>query len=64
MIAIDCACGHHMEASNEDDLVREVRKHVDLIHSDQRYSDQQILTLVADKKYTQSGHKERAARSE
>ena len=52
MIALDCACGRHIEAPEEEGVVLEVRKHVDLDHASAGFTDDQIRELVATKKYT------------
>jgi len=51
MVAIDCGCGHHMEAANVDELFTHVRKHVDLNHSDLGLTDQAIRDMIRSKSY-------------
>lgn len=47
MKALDCECGHHLEATDDAELQRRVREHVDEDHPDMRLGDGQIRELVA-----------------
>ncbi len=51
MRVLDCDCGATIQAANDDDLLREARKHVDEQHADMEMSDDQIRSLVSDKAY-------------
>ena len=46
MRAIDCACGHRFEASDDDELFRLCREHVDTEHSEMNRTDDQIWARV------------------
>ena len=52
MVAIDCGCGHHMEATDADQLFTSVRKHVDQVHSNLRLTDQAIREMIRSKSYS------------
>jgi hypothetical protein len=47
MRAIDCPCGHHFEASDDEELFRLCREHVDREHPEMERSDAQIRERVA-----------------
>ena len=47
MRAIDCPCGHHLEARDDQELFRLCREHVDREHPDMRRTDAQIRERVA-----------------
>jgi hypothetical protein len=47
MRAIDCPCGHHLEAETDEELVRLAREHVDRDHPEMERSDEQIRERVA-----------------
>jgi hypothetical protein len=51
MVAMDCACGHHLESTDEEGLYCEARKHVDVKHSDLGLSESQLRALVREKMY-------------
>ena len=42
MRAIDCPCGHHLEAADDEELFRIAREHVDRDHPEMERSDEQI----------------------
>ena len=44
---VTCQCGHPMEAKNDADLFKIVRRHVDDKHPDLGYTDQDIRDLIA-----------------
>jgi hypothetical protein len=49
MRAIECPCGHHFEAADDEELFRLCREHVDADHPEMQRSDQQIRErIVAD----------------
>jgi predicted small metal-binding protein len=54
MKVIDCDCGHTLQAGNEEDLVKEVRAHVDQEHADMDMSDDQVRELVSARAYEAS----------
>jgi predicted small metal-binding protein len=47
MRAIECPCGHHLEAADDDELFRLCREHVDREHPEMQRSDAQIRERVA-----------------
>jgi predicted small metal-binding protein len=49
MRAVDCTCGHHFEAADDDELFRLCREHVDADHPEMQRSVEQIRErIVAD----------------
>lgn len=49
MRAIDCPCGHHFGAAEDEGLLRLCREHVDAEHPEMQHSDEQIRErIVAD----------------
>jgi predicted small metal-binding protein len=47
MRAIECPCGHHLEAADDEELVRLAREHVDRDHPEMRRNDAEIRERVA-----------------
>jgi predicted small metal-binding protein len=47
MLAIECPCGHHLEAADPDELFRLAREHVDRDHPELRRTDEQLRERVA-----------------
>jgi predicted small metal-binding protein len=47
MRAIDCPCGHHFEAGDDEELFRLCREHVDADHPEMQRSDEQIRERIA-----------------
>ena len=47
MRAIDCPCGHHLEAVDDVELFRLAREHVDRDHPEMRRSDDEIRQRIA-----------------
>ena len=47
MRAIDCPCGHHFEATDDDELFRLCREHVDRDHPEMERSDEELRQRVA-----------------
>jgi hypothetical protein len=47
MRAIDCPCGHHLEAADDDALFHAARQHIDSDHPEMERSDEQIRERVA-----------------
>ena len=51
MRAMDCECGHHLEAETDDQLVAAGVQHVREVHPDMGLSDDQIRELVTANAY-------------
>ncbi len=52
--AIDCSlnnCGHHLEAANDEELLREGRKHMQAVHPEIQMSDEDLWTAMAPQVY-------------
>ena len=47
MLAIDCPCGHHLEAASREELFRLAREHVDRDHPEFKRTDEEIRARVA-----------------
>jgi hypothetical protein len=47
MRSIECPCGHHLEAADDDALFQAARDHVDREHPDMERSDEQIRERIA-----------------
>jgi predicted small metal-binding protein len=47
MRALECPCGHHLEAESDDRLFRLAREHVDRDHPEMQRTDDQIRARVA-----------------
>ena len=47
MRAIDCPCGHHFEAPDDEALFQLCREHVDRDHPEMERTDEQIRQRVA-----------------
>jgi len=47
MRAIECPCGHHFEAADDEELFRLCREHVDDDHPEMTRSDEQLRARVA-----------------
>ena len=45
--AIDCPCGHHLEADDDEQLFRLCREHVDHDHPEMQRSDEQLRERLA-----------------
>jgi hypothetical protein len=50
--AIECPCGHHLEAADDDELFGLAREHVDRDHPEMERSDEQLRERVAADAYT------------
>jgi predicted small metal-binding protein len=48
---IDCECGSTIKAASDDELVTELREHMQEDHPDDETSDEQLSELVADRAY-------------
>jgi predicted small metal-binding protein len=46
MRAIDCPCGHRLEAGDDHELFRLAREHVDRDHPEMRRSDDQLRERI------------------
>lgn len=53
MRALDCECGHHLEAPNERELTARVREHVEYSHPEMQLGEEGIQKLVSEKSYDQ-----------
>lgn len=47
MRAIDCPCGHYLEAADDDGLVAAARAHIEDHHPEMERTDRQLLDRVA-----------------
>ena len=47
MRAIDCPCGHHFEAANDEELFPICREHVDRDHPELERTDDQLRERIA-----------------
>ena len=47
MRAIDCPCGHRLEAEDDEALLRAAREHVDGDHPDMERSDDELRGRIA-----------------
>jgi predicted small metal-binding protein len=51
MRAIDCPCGHRLEAESDEELVRKAREHVDRDHPEMERTDEQLREQIAANAY-------------
>jgi hypothetical protein len=51
MRAIDCPCGHHFEANDDEELFRLCREHVDRDHPEMERSDEQLRERITGDAY-------------
>jgi predicted small metal-binding protein len=51
MLAIDCECGHHLEAADVEALVEETRRHVAERHPEMLTSEDDIRALLEERCY-------------
>ena len=51
MRALDCDCGQHLEAADDQKLYDEAQKHMDRDHSEMRLSAERVREIVAEKAY-------------
>ena len=47
MRAIECPCGHHLEAEDDEALVEAARRHVEEHHPELERSDEQLRARIA-----------------
>jgi len=52
MRALDCDCGEHLEAADDEALTRKVQNHMEQSHPDTQLSEEEARSLVSDKAYT------------
>lgn len=52
MRVIDCECGAVVQAANDDELVGQVRAHVEEEHPDMDLDEEAARKMVADRAYT------------
>jgi hypothetical protein len=53
MRAVECPCGEHVEARNDEGLLEDMRRHADEQHPDQ-YSDAELKRILATGAYDQA----------
>jgi hypothetical protein len=51
MLAIDCPCGHRLEAPDRDALFSAAREHMDRDHPEMERSDEQIRARIEAEAY-------------
>ena len=51
MRALDCDCGRHLEAANDQKLFDKAKEHVNQDHPQMQLSDEQVREIVAEKAY-------------
>ena len=51
MRALDCDCGQHLEAANDEKLLDKAKEHVNRDHPEMQLSDEQVREIVAEKAY-------------
>jgi predicted small metal-binding protein len=51
MLAIDCPCGHRLEAPDRDALVTAAREHIERDHPEMERSDDQIRARIEAEAY-------------
>jgi len=51
MRAIDCECGHHLEAADQEGLVEEARRHIAEVHPEMRLGEDEMRALLEEKSY-------------
>ena len=51
MRAMDCECGHHLEAEDDEGLVAAGRAHVAEVHPDMNFSDDDLRELIRQQAY-------------
>jgi len=47
MRAIECPCGHHLEGTDDEELFRLAREHIERDHPEMGRSDEQIRLRIA-----------------
>ena len=51
MRALDCDCGRHLEAVNDEKLFDKAKEHVNRHHPEMQLSDERVREIVAEKAY-------------
>jgi hypothetical protein len=51
MRALDCDCGQHLEAADDQKLFDKAQKHLDQDHPEMGLSDERVREIVAEKAY-------------
>jgi predicted small metal-binding protein len=51
MRAMDCSCGHHLEAANDAELFEQARAHVDNDHPEMDLSNEELRSILAEGAY-------------
>ena len=51
MRALDCPCGHRLEADDDEQLFRLAREHVDTEHPEMQRTDEEIRARIASDAY-------------
>ena len=51
MRALDCDCGRHLEAANDQKLFYKAKEHVNRDHPEMQLSDEHVREIVAEKAY-------------
>jgi predicted small metal-binding protein len=51
MKAIDCPCGHHLEAADDEELYRLARAHIDRDHPELERTDAQMSERISNDAY-------------
>ena len=46
MRALDCSCGQHLEADNDEELFERAREHVDTDQAEMELSDEKVRQIV------------------
>jgi predicted small metal-binding protein len=52
MLALDCPCGFHVEAADQEELFEKRREHIDQDHSEVDLSDEQLRGILGEGAYT------------
>ena len=51
MRVMDCDCGKTIQAANDDDLLKEARRHADEVHADLQLTDEQLQAMIDERAY-------------
>ncbi len=51
MRALDCDCGQHLEAANDEELFEKAQEHINRDHPDMQLTYEQVRQLVAERAY-------------
>ncbi len=51
MKALDCECGEHIEATNDEELRIRLREHLNYYHQQGEVSDQELEQLIQERGY-------------